>query len=648
MPLASSLNYQAGQTIPNAVVAKIGDAGKVCLYTLAAAHLVVDVNGWMPLAANQPDSNVDVIPDGQATIIAGGPNTGRAAIQTNEPLSVNQIVVMSTTDGPYYGRVTAIDGTTVSTDEVALADVIPVMDLSFTADTKAGTVSVTDGGAAISGFTIQGIPAISPTSVAPEGNPPVMNSMASTTTFTCSADTNASITSALDANPGNFVFDVHLNKWKTGLGSARIGYNPYVTASLTAQALASVTCDQTFNFPTINLPTIKFSIYGVPVWITENLDSALHFHESATAAISRTITATASAWAGVTYQNGRWNREASINLTGSDTTAGDIGADVTADIPITYTALLYGLAGLHATLDPISTLQYRPLENKYLLLTGQVDLTIGAEVTLDLHIISFNKSTDFAHATLWGPKELWSKSTNAPTPTTTTTTSTGPTTTTTSTTLPVPEAVRVMRTEGPQNFETAVYAACPSPPDANNQWMYLGLKETASSGGSENSYVAVTTYDTLQWMYGFPIIGDVNTDTQVEPECAWLPRTNLTTTPTVVKTFLPFTAHISNAQPVLILSTAVATSGSTVTVSDGGGCTAYPGHSQIAEFRWSQYSWWFPDAPIRSVNVDVAGRWSPQDLTVPTTAGTQYLQVRCVADDGTAVPYAPSPVQVTS
>jgi hypothetical protein len=48
LPVASSLNYAAGQTIANAVIAKLGEGGRVCLYTLADTHLVVDVNGYGP------------------------------------------------------------------------------------------------------------------------------------------------------------------------------------------------------------------------------------------------------------------------------------------------------------------------------------------------------------------------------------------------------------------------------------------------------------------------------------------------------------------------------------------------------------------------------------------------------------------------
>jgi hypothetical protein len=47
-PNASNLNFTAGQTIPNAVVAKVGTDGKVCLFTSGATHLVVDVDGYFP------------------------------------------------------------------------------------------------------------------------------------------------------------------------------------------------------------------------------------------------------------------------------------------------------------------------------------------------------------------------------------------------------------------------------------------------------------------------------------------------------------------------------------------------------------------------------------------------------------------------
>ena len=51
-PNASSVNYQTGQVVPNAVLAKIGAGGKVCIFTLAASDLLVDVNGYAPASGS--------------------------------------------------------------------------------------------------------------------------------------------------------------------------------------------------------------------------------------------------------------------------------------------------------------------------------------------------------------------------------------------------------------------------------------------------------------------------------------------------------------------------------------------------------------------------------------------------------------------
>ncbi|HUP72925.1 MAG TPA: hypothetical protein VM282_07740, partial [Acidimicrobiales bacterium] len=45
LPLASNVNYVAGLTVANAVTVAVGVVGRVCVYTSAPAHLIVDVNG---------------------------------------------------------------------------------------------------------------------------------------------------------------------------------------------------------------------------------------------------------------------------------------------------------------------------------------------------------------------------------------------------------------------------------------------------------------------------------------------------------------------------------------------------------------------------------------------------------------------------
>jgi len=45
-PVASSLNYLGGQSVPNAVVARIGAGDTVCLFVSEATDLVADVDGF--------------------------------------------------------------------------------------------------------------------------------------------------------------------------------------------------------------------------------------------------------------------------------------------------------------------------------------------------------------------------------------------------------------------------------------------------------------------------------------------------------------------------------------------------------------------------------------------------------------------------
>ena len=47
-PLASNLNFVAGQTVPNAVLAKIGTNGDVCIFNSQPTQLIADVTGYFP------------------------------------------------------------------------------------------------------------------------------------------------------------------------------------------------------------------------------------------------------------------------------------------------------------------------------------------------------------------------------------------------------------------------------------------------------------------------------------------------------------------------------------------------------------------------------------------------------------------------
>jgi hypothetical protein len=48
VPNASNLNVAVGATVANAVIARVGMEGSVCIFNQSPTHLVVDVNGYFP------------------------------------------------------------------------------------------------------------------------------------------------------------------------------------------------------------------------------------------------------------------------------------------------------------------------------------------------------------------------------------------------------------------------------------------------------------------------------------------------------------------------------------------------------------------------------------------------------------------------
>jgi hypothetical protein len=50
VPVASNVRYLAGETIATSMLAEPGEDGKICIYSSAATHLVVDANGFVPMS----------------------------------------------------------------------------------------------------------------------------------------------------------------------------------------------------------------------------------------------------------------------------------------------------------------------------------------------------------------------------------------------------------------------------------------------------------------------------------------------------------------------------------------------------------------------------------------------------------------------
>jgi hypothetical protein len=49
LPNASNLNFVAGSTIPNMVIAKVGADGSITVHNESGlTHVIVDIAGWFP------------------------------------------------------------------------------------------------------------------------------------------------------------------------------------------------------------------------------------------------------------------------------------------------------------------------------------------------------------------------------------------------------------------------------------------------------------------------------------------------------------------------------------------------------------------------------------------------------------------------
>jgi hypothetical protein len=156
-PLASNVNYTAGATVANAVVATVGSDGTVCLYTSAATHLVVDLGGWFT-------GTTDVLPLAPARLLDSRPGPGTGTIDgesaaTGAPAAgaVTRLVVAGRGGVPAGATAVVLNVTVTGTQGAGYLTVFPcgsatptASNVNFVAgDTRANAVvaKVGDGGA---------------------------------------------------------------------------------------------------------------------------------------------------------------------------------------------------------------------------------------------------------------------------------------------------------------------------------------------------------------------------------------------------------------------------------------------------------------------------------------------------------------------
>ena len=114
-PLASNLNFVAGDVRPNGVIAPVGTAGSVCLYSLSEVDLIVDVAGWFvgnAFTGATPQRLVDtrdgtggqlgkLAPDAPLTIaVTNLPVTSALGASTSIPSSIDAVALNVTVVNP--------------------------------------------------------------------------------------------------------------------------------------------------------------------------------------------------------------------------------------------------------------------------------------------------------------------------------------------------------------------------------------------------------------------------------------------------------------------------------------------------------------------------------------------------------------------
>jgi hypothetical protein len=92
-PLASNLNFVAGQTVPNLAIVRVGTGGKVCLYTMESTHLVADVDGYFT-----PDSTFGSLVPARLLETRAGLQTVDGQFQGGGPVGRGSTVALKVTD----------------------------------------------------------------------------------------------------------------------------------------------------------------------------------------------------------------------------------------------------------------------------------------------------------------------------------------------------------------------------------------------------------------------------------------------------------------------------------------------------------------------------------------------------------------------
>ncbi len=105
-PDASSVNYAAGGTVANEVIAKLSPVGSICVYTSATADVLVDVVGFVPASSNYASLTPVRLADTRPTPVAAGQVlevtiAGRGGVPADAKAAVVNVTLVNAAAGGF-------------------------------------------------------------------------------------------------------------------------------------------------------------------------------------------------------------------------------------------------------------------------------------------------------------------------------------------------------------------------------------------------------------------------------------------------------------------------------------------------------------------------------------------------------------------
>jgi hypothetical protein len=276
------------------------------------------------------------------------------------PIGVGSIIVVSTTTGPFYGKVTAISGQLVTTVPATLGDIFEVLNLTMS--TLTGSASTRQTATPLSRIDTRSRSFKAQLAVKPgefgsgASSPPAPSSIRPLLTATCSGTISPSVTLNVTANAGTFTLQTSWS-WAHGLKSATITDNPSFAVTASAAVAGSGTCTLTQPVFNVDLPPIEFLVGWVPVWITQSISGEANLDITASGSASIDIGYNATALLGAAKPHGgSWNVVHTGSATKTVNTALNVNTTSTLHLPVSYEAAIYGFGGLGVTADPFASL----------------------------------------------------------------------------------------------------------------------------------------------------------------------------------------------------------------------------------------------------------------------------------------------------